>query len=182
MQDKTKNKILIHCCCGVCFSYPLIQLRELGFEPVAYFFNSNIFPEDEFQRRYLELEKYCLTNNVQLIKEEYNHSEFLDYIKGFEKEPEKGERCKLCFLYRLDKTSKKALELKIDKFTTTLSVSPHKKSLDIFSAGEIASKNGVEFLPFDFKKKDGFKKTSKIAYDFGMYRQNYCGCEFSKKT
>ena len=177
---KNQNKILIQTCCGVCFSYPLILLREMGYEPVVYFYNPNIYPYDEFERRYLELEKYCKVNVVEIIKEEYNHNEFLDISKGLENAPEKGERCKKCFYLRLNKACKKAKELKIDKLTTTLSVSPHKISKDIFDAGNRACENqGVEFMKFDFKKKDGFKKTSKIAYDFGMYRQNYCGCEFS---
>lgn len=176
------NKILVHACCGVCFSYPLIQLRELGYEPVVYFFNSNIYPEDEFNRRYDELEKYCRANSVQLIKENYRHDEYLKFIKGLENEPEKGERCNKCFEYRLNASVKKAKELNINKITTTLSVSPHKISKNIFTAGNNAVKNTeIEFLEFDFKKHDGFKKTSKIAYDFGMYRQNYCGCEFSMR-
>lgn len=177
---QNKNKILIHACCGVCFSYPLILLREMGYEPVVYFFNPNIYPETEFNRRYLELEKYCKVNNVELIKENYNHNEFLETAKGLESAPEKGERCKKCFYLRLDKTVKLAKKLGINKVTTTLTVSPHKVSKDIFEMGKLACKNNnIEFLEFDFKKQDGFKKTSKIAYDFGMYRQNYCGCEFS---
>ena len=175
-----KNKVLVHACCGVCFSYPLILLREMGLEPVVYYFNPNIYPYEEFERRYLELEKYCRVNKVELIKEEYNHKAFLDMTHGLEDAPEKGERCKKCFYLRLDNACKKALELEIDKITTTLTVSPHKISKDIFEAGRLACKDsGIEFLEFDFKKHDGFKKTSKIAYDFGMYRQNYCGCEFS---
>ena len=174
------NKILVHACCGVCFSYPLIQLKEMGYEPVVYFFNSNIYPENEFDRRYNELEKYCKVNSVQLIKEDYNHNEYLAFIRGFEDEPEKGERCNKCFEYRLSAAVKKAIELKINKITTTLTVSPHKISKNIFKAGNFVTQNtNIEFLEIDFKKHDGFKKTSKIAYDFGMYRQKYCGCEFS---
>lgn len=177
---QNKNKILIHACCGVCFSYPLILLREMGYEPVVYFFNPNIYPENEFERRYLELEKYCKVNHVELIKENYNHNEFLEIAKGLENAPEKGERCKKCFYLRLNKTVKLAKKLGINKVTTTLTVSPHKISKDIFEMGKMACENNnIEFLEFDFKKQDGFKKTSKIAYDFGMYRQNYCGCEFS---
>lgn len=176
------NKILIHACCGVCFSYPLVLLRELGFEPVVYYFNSNIYPTEEFERRFLELERYCAKNNVELIKEEYNHEAFLKEVCGLEDEPERGKRCQKCFYWRLKKTSKKALELGIHKITTTLTVSPHKVSKDIFKMGAMAAKEiGVEFLEFDFKKKDGYKKSCQIAYDFGMYRQNYCGCEFSAR-
>lgn len=180
MQEKTGNKILIHACCGVCFAYPLIFLREAGFEPLVYFFNPNIYPEKEFERRFFELEKYCSENKTELIKKEYDHACFLDFVCGFENEPEKGARCKKCFYLRMKEAAKKARELGINKITTTLSVSPHKISRDIFEAGRLAAAEyGIEFLEFDFKKKDGFKKTSKIAYEFGMYRQNYCGCEFS---
>ena len=177
---QNKNKILIHACCGVCFSYPLILLREMGYEPVVYFINPNIYPKEEFERRYLDLEKYCSVNNVELIKEEYNHNEFLKTAKGLEDAPEKGARCKKCFFLRLEKTAELAKKMNIDKITTTLSVSPHKISKDIFEMGKLAcEKFEIQFMEFDFKKKDGFKKTSKIAYDFGMYRQKYCGCEFS---
>ncbi len=179
---ENNNKILVHACCGVCFSYPFLLLKEMGFTPVVYFINHNIFPENEFNRRYSELEKYCMINSVELIIENYNHDNFLDYIKGFENEPEKGERCNKCFYLRLYESAKKAKELNIENFTTTLTVSPHKISKNIFIEGKKAGeKFGVKFLEFDFKKKDGFKKTSEIAYKTGMYRQNYCGCEFSIK-
>jgi len=177
-----QNKILVHACCGVCFSYPLIFLREQGYEPVVYYFNQNIYPEDEFQRRYLELEKYSKANNFELIKEDYNHEEFLETIKGLENEPERGRRCHKCFYYRIQKTAKKAIELNIKEITTTLTISPHKISQDIFDFGDSAIKDlNVKFVKFNFKKKDGYKKTCQIAYNFGMYRQNYCGCEFSIK-
>ncbi len=177
-----KNKILVHACCGVCFAYPLIFLRESGFEPVVYYFNPNIYPENEFERRYIELEHYCALNSVELIKEEYDHEVFLNMARGMENIPERGERCRQCFYLRLQKTARMAVKFGMDKITTTLSVSPHKISKDIMEKGRMtASENGVEFLEFDFKKKDGFKKTSQIAYGLGMYRQNYCGCEYSIK-
>ncbi len=180
MQKKNQNKILVHACCGVCFAYPMIFLKNLGYTPIVYYFNSNIYPEDEFKRRYLELEKYAKVNDIELIKENYNHKEYLCYIKGLENEPEKGLRCKKCFEYRLYNTFLLAKKLNIDKITTTLTVSPHKISKDIFDAGKkFEDEFNIKFLEFDFKKNDGFKKTSKVAYEFGMYRQNYCGCEFS---
>ncbi len=179
-MQKTENKIIIHACCGVCFAYPLLYLRELGYEPVVYFFNPNIYPMEEHERRYKELEKYCRVNGVELIKESFNHERFLSEVRGLENEPERGIRCQKCFYLRLLQTAKTAKKSDIFKMTTTLTVSPHKISSDIFKEGKKAQKEtGIEFLEFDFKKKDGFKKTSKIACDFGMYRQNYCGCEFS---
>lgn len=171
----------------------------MGFEVVVHYFNPNIYPALEFERRYTELEKYCVQNSVELIKTKYNHEAFLQMSKGFENEPERGERCKRCFYFRLKNSALLALELGINKMTTTLSVSPHKISKDIFKMGQCAVSDAkteflelnnnqnslfknrieLEFMEFDFKKKDGFKKTSEIARKFGMYRQKYCGCEFS---
>ena len=115
-----------------------------------------------------------------MIEEEYNQEEFFDYVKGFENEPEKGLRCDRCFELRLSKTAEKAKELRIKNFTTTIVISPHKNFQKLSAIGEeIAAKTGLTFLSIDFKKKDGFLKTNKIANSLSLYRQNYCGCKFS---
>jgi len=175
------RKILVHCCCAVCFGYPSQYLKMLGYIPVAYFFNPNIYPLEEQKRRYEELEKYCSKYDFELIKEDAAPEVFYEAIKGLEDEPEKGLRCNKCFELRLLKAAQKAKELKIGQFTTTLSVSPHKVSKNIFEAGNKAAKtiSGVKFLDFDFKKNNGFNVTQKIATYNNMYRQTYCGCEFS---
>lgn len=175
------RKILVHCCCAVCFGYPSQYLKMLGYIPVAYFFNPNIYPLEEQKRRYEELEKYCSKYDFELIKEDAAPEVFYEAIKGLEDEPEKGLRCNKCFELRLLKAAQKAKELKIGQFTTTLSVSPHKVSKNIFEAGNKAAKtiSCVKFLDFDFKKNNGFNVTQKIATYNNMYKQTYCGCEFS---
>lgn len=176
-EDK---KILVHCCCAVCFGYPSQFLKMLGYEPVAYFYNPNIFPKEEYERRLLELENYCRKYNFKFYKEEFRPEEFYDKVRGLENEPEKGARCDLCFELRLFRAAKKAKELNIKQFTTTLTVSPHKISENVFKAGRKAKKEfGVEFKEFNFKKNNGFNMTQKIAAFNNMYKQTYCGCEYS---
>lgn len=175
-----KNKVLLHACCAICAAYPIELLRSMGYEPVVYFFNPNIFPPEEFERRLNELIKYAEKKQVELIVDQQDSSNWYDFIAGLEDEPEKGKRCSRCFEYRLLFTAVKSLKLEIPRFTTTLTVSPHKNSKVIFEiAKEIAFKHELEFLEIDFKKQDGFLKTMKIAKEENFYRQNYCGCEFS---
>lgn len=179
-QKRDNSKILLHACCGICSAYPVSFLKDAGYEVVVYFYNPNIYPDVEYQKR-LEAEKIlCENSGVELIVEEYNQEEFFDYVKGFETEPEKGLRCDKCFELRLTKTANKAKELGIENFTTSIVISPHKNFQKLSTIGEeIASKTGLNFLAIDFKKKDGFLKTNKIANSLSLYRQNYCGCKFS---
>ena len=181
-QKKDNSKILLHACCGICSAYPVSFLKDAGYEGIVYFYNPNIYPDTEYQKR-LEAEKtLCENFGVELIVEEYNQEEFFDYVKGFETEPEKGLRCDKCFELRLMKTASKAKELGIDNFTTSIVISPHKNFQKLSKIGEeIASKTGINFLAIDFKKKDGFLKTNKIANSLSLYRQNYCGCKFSMR-
>ena len=174
------NKILLHACCGICSSYPVLQLREMDYEPVVYFYNPNIYPDLEYQKR-LEAEKIlCKYHDCELIIEEYNQLDFYNAVKGFEDEPERGKRCDFCFKLRLERTAKKAKELDIDSFTTSIVISPHKDFKKLTEIGEnIAKEYDLKYLAVDFKKKDGFLKTNKIANSLNLYRQNYCGCEFS---
>ncbi len=181
-QKRDNSKILLHACCGICSAYPVSFLKDAGYEVVVYFYNPNIYPDVEYQKR-LEAEKIlCENSGVELLVEEYNQEEFFDYVKGFETEPEKGLRCDKCFELRLMKTANKAKELGIDNFTTSIVISPHKNFQKLSTIGEeIASKTGINFLAIDFKKKDGFLKTNKIANSLSLYRQNYCGCKFSMR-
>ena len=180
VQKNVGSKILLHACCGICSAYPVSFLKDAGYNVIVYFYNPNIFPDTEYQKR-LEAEKtLCSHLGVDLIEEEYNQEEFFDYVKGFENEPEKGLRCDRCFELRLSKTAEKAKELRIKNFTTTIVISPHKNFQKLSAIGEeIAAKTGLTFLSIDFKKKDGFLKTNKIANSLSLYRQNYCGCKFS---
>ena len=179
-------KILLHCCCAVCASYPFLQLKELGYEIVLYFYNPNIHPKEEYQRRLDELKKLSEKYNAKLIIEETSYDYWLNLIKGLENEPEKGARCSVCFKERLSRAALTAMKENCDFFTTTLTVSPHKNSKQIFECANLAlaeniSRTELKFLEIDFKKQDGYKKTSKLADEYGFYRQKYCGCEFSAR-
>ena len=177
--QNNKKKILLHSCCAVCMAYPM-ELLKKEYEPIVFFFNPNIYPLVEHNRRRDELINYCRNMGYEYILEEEDSSSWYKFVQGLEEEPEKGLRCNKCFEYRLDATAKKAKDLGIELFSTTLSVSPHKVSKNIFSVGdEVQKKYGVTFLQMDFKKQDGFLKTMQIAKKINFYRQQYCGCEFS---
>ncbi len=180
MVQSNSNKILIHACCGVCSGYPISLLKEMGYEPVVYFCNSNIDTKEEFERR-LEAQKIvCMYHWVDLIEEDYRHEDFLREVRGLENEQERGKRCDVCIRMRLSEAAKKAKELGIKYFTTSLVISPHKNFAKITEIGK-SLEDGVEYVAIDFKKKDGFMKTNKLSKNLGIYRQDYCGCEFSKK-
>ena len=194
MEQKNENKILIHACCGICSGYPISLLKDMGYVPVVYYCNPNLDTKEEFERRLDAQKKVCEYHNVELITEEYNHNEFLSVSKGLEHEPERGKRCDKCIELRLRKSAKKAMELGIKVFTTSLVISPHKNFAKISEIGksvssetENISKDNLKYLPpvylpLDFKKKDGFLKTNKLSYELGIYRQRYCGCEFTKRV
>lgn len=177
MAQNENKKILLHACCAICSGYPISLLKEMGYSPVVYFCNPNLDTQEEFDRRLEAQKTVCEHFGVELIVEEYRHGEYLDYIKGLESEPERGSRCDKCIELRLIQASKKAQELGIEEFTTSLPISPHKNFQKISEIGKSA---GSGFLPLDFKKKDGFLKTNTLSKELGLYRQNYCGCEFAK--
>ena len=175
-----QNKILLHACCGICSAYPILQLRETGYEPIVYFYNPHIYPKTESEKR-LEAEKtLCKYHNCELIIEDYNQEEFFSVVPGLENEPERGKRCDVCFDLRLRKTAQKAIELEIKNFTTSIVISPHKNFLKLTEFGKIIAKEyKLNYIDIDFKKKDGFLKTNNIAKSINLYRQNYCGCKYS---
>lgn len=179
-QVQKKNKIILHSCCAICSGYPISLLQDMGYQVIVYFYNPNIFPQEEYQKR-LEAEKtLCTRFDVELIEGEYNPQEFYAAAKGLENEPEKGKRCDKCFELRLRKTAEFAAKTGINKFTTSIVISPHKNYTKLTGIGEkIAQEFGLEYIAVDFKKKDGFLKTNKISKELELYRQNYCGCEFS---
>lgn len=180
MEQKNDNKILIHACCGICSGYPISLLKEMGYDPVVYFCNPNLDTKEEFDKR-LEAQKIvCMYHWVDLVVEEYNHKDFLLAAEGLEKEPEKGLRCDKCIELRLKQTVRKAKELGISKFTTSLVISPHKNFEKITKIAKSVARD-LEYIAIDFKKKDGFLKTNKLSKELGIYRQNYCGCEFTKR-
>ena len=136
---------------------------------------------EEFETRLNAQKTVCNEFGAELIIEPYNHTEYLDFVQGFEAEPEKGKRCDKCIELRLLKTAQKAKELGITLFSTSLSISPHKNFEKIYSLGsKLGEANGLTFSELNFKKKDGFLKTNKLSKELNLYRQNYCGCEFAK--
>jgi len=178
MSDK---KLLLHTCCAPCGAYSAKFLQEAGYNVTYYFYNPNIFPQEEYQRRLEELKRFAHDVNIPLIIENSNYDEWLEYVAGYENEPERGKRCYLCYKIRLEKTAQKAKALKFDYFTTTLSISPHK-SYDMICeiSNELAPEYGISYLDVNLKKKDGYKKSVELSKQYGFYRQDYCGCEFSK--
>ncbi len=178
MQEQ--NKIVIHTCCAICSGYPLSYLKDMGYQVVAYFYNPNIYLESEYQKR-LEAERtLCKHFEIELVEAKYDPQEYYDFVKGFETEPEKGLRCDKCFELRLLQTAKFAKSIGIERFTTSLGISPHKNFEKLSKIGEeISKKLGIEYLAINFRKKDGFLKTNEISRELGLYRQNYCGCKFA---
>ena len=179
-MEQANKKILLHACCGICSGYPITLLKDMGYDVTVYFCNPNLDTEEEFNRRLEAQKTVCDNFGVDLLIEKYNHKVFLDFVNGLEAEPERGKRCDKCIELRLVYAAKKAEELGIDLFTTSLVISPHKNFNKITSIGEnIANKYGLNYLAHDFKKKDGYLKTNNISKELKIYRQNYCGCEFA---
>ena len=176
-----KNKILLHACCGICSGYPISMLQKTGYDVVVYFCNPNLDTKEEFERRLEAQRTVCNNFGADLIVEEYDHNEYIEYVKGLETEPERGKRCIKCIELRLKHSGGKCKELDISTFTTSLPISPHKNFQMISEIGsKVAKEFNIEYLPLDFKKKDGFLKTNNISKELNIYRQNYCGCEFAK--
>lgn len=176
-----KPTIVLHSCCATCAAYVLEKLSE-EFNPIIFYYNPNIHPKEEYFIRKSELLAYAQKKAIPFFEEEYDPQEWFTTTKGLENEPEKGTRCNRCFELRLAKTASFAVQNKIEVFTTTLTISPHKVSKNIIEIGKkIATKFNIFFWAEDFKKKDGFKKTMEIAKRENFYRQNYCGCVYSKR-
>ena len=178
---KKKSTMLLHICCAGCGAFVSRLLKE-DYSVALYFYNSNIYPDSEYNKRLKEVSAIAKKFNLKLLIEKYNHDEWLNKIKGHENDSEGGERCFICYQDRIESTAKKARAGKFNYFSTTLTVSPHKNAGNISKIGkEMAKKYNVKFLDKDFKKKDGFKKSVELSKKLNLYRQNYCGCEFSNK-
>lgn len=179
---KENNKVLLHSCCAICSGHPITLLKEIGYEPVAYFFNPNIQGEDEYEKRLEAQKTLCKKLECEFIIEDYVPKMFEIVAFGLEDEPEKGKRCTKCFELRLFQTAKKAKEIGIENFATSITISPHKDFELISKIGKtISEKYDINYLDIDFKKKDGLLKSNKIAKELELYRQNYCGCLYSKR-
>jgi predicted adenine nucleotide alpha hydrolase (AANH) superfamily ATPase len=175
------EKVLIHICCAPDATYPFLYLRGRHYDVTGFFYNPNIHPVNEYEQRLNEALKLSEIYKMPLIEGEYNPKAWLEIIKGLENEKEGGARCYICYEERLERTAILALEKHFDFFTTTISISPHKNSSWVFEIGErLEKKYGVRFLRTDFKKHNGFKSSIGLSKFYGLYRQNYCGCIYSK--
>jgi len=183
--DNSVPTLLLHACCAPCSSYVLEYLSQY-FKIFILYYNPNISPNSEYEYR-LNEEKRLISemnfkNPVEILECTYNPDEFFSKVKGLEKEPEGGARCKVCFELRLRESAKFCKDLGCDYFATTLTISPLKNASLINEIGEqIAEEFGVKYLPSDFKKKNGYKRSIELSREHNLYRQNYCGCIFSKQ-
>ena len=182
-MENTKKKLILHSCCAVCSSHVLSVLAP-EYDLTVLYYNPNIFPQEEYEHRKREQIRLIQTadfcNNVRYMDLDYQHDEYLNAVRGLEKEKEGGLRCHVCYELRLDKTAEIGKENGFDLFCTTLTVSPYKNSEVINTLGEkIANKYGIEWLESNFKKKDGYLHSTQLAKEYQLYRQDFCGCEFA---
>ena len=201
-EQSQKPTLLLHACCGPCSSYVLEYLYKY-FDITVFYYNPNIYPEEEYKRRLAELKKLyetfppALHGKVKVIEQTYNQEDFYNAVgtrsqPELATEPEKGERCRRCYEFRLRRAFEYAAAHSFDYFCTTLSISPFKdaeklnvigEALETAALAEAAENQKVpRWLPSDFKKKGGFKRSLEISEEYGMYRQDYCGCIYSKNN
>ncbi|WP_294427479.1 epoxyqueuosine reductase QueH [uncultured Treponema sp.] len=204
--DFKKPTLLLHACCGPCSSYVIEYLSQI-FDITIYYYNPNIHPKEEYFRRLEELKKFltefpdALKNSVKLVVDDYNPEDYFEATNvhtevELQNEPEKGERCRRCYKFRMKKAFIYACQNDFDWFTTTLSISPHKDSEKINVIGReleenkkvlveleetLSSLQHTKFLPSDFKKKGGFLRSTQLSEEYGLWRQDYCGCVFSMR-
>ena len=182
-----RKRLLLHSCCAPCSSAVLEKLQEI-FEITVFFYNPNIAEDAEYRKRAEEQKRLIEAFNqrkpdcpIKIIDEDYQPQEFYDIAKGFENCPEGGERCFRCFDLRLKKTAQLAKEGCYDFFSTTLTISPLKNAAKLNEIGEnLAAQYEIRWLPSDFKKKEGYKRSIELSKEYDLYRQNFCGCAYSK--
>lgn len=177
-----RPRLLLQCCCAPCSSAVLETLIK-NFKVTVYFYNPNIYPAEEYEKRLAQFPKLFESpfyEDIEFLDAPYDPDIFFKASKGLEQEPEGGARCTECFKLRLDETAKTAKVQGFDYFTTTLTVSPHKNAALLNEIGAACGEQyGVHFLPSDFKKKEGYKRSITLSKELGLYRQNYCGCVYS---
>lgn len=175
------NKLLLHSCCGPCSSSVIERLKDY-FDITVLYYNPNIEPLEEYLKRKEEQIRLLNELNIKFMDIDYLNEEYRLKVIGYEKEPENGLRCHICYRLRLEKTAILAKENNFDYFTTTLTVSPYKNSKVINEIGlELQSKYNINYLVSDFKKEDGYKRSIELSKKYNLYRQDYCGCLFSKE-
>ncbi len=184
IQDESRvPRLLLHACCAPCSSYCLEYLSKY-FSITVFYYNPNIYPEEEYKKRVAEIRRFIgefpAEHPVSLTEGTYDPERFYEIAKGLENVPEGGKRCFGCFRLRLREAAKAAADGGYDYFTTTLSISPMKNAAKLNEIGEEAAEEfGVAWLPSDFKKKNGYQRSIELSREYGLYRQDYCGCEFS---
>jgi len=177
---ETRPRLFLHACCAPCSSYVTEYLREF-FDITLFYFNPNTHPRAEYEKRLDALKKLAEHYSLEILEGEYCTQRFFAEAKGMEDLPEGGIRCEMCIGMRLEETAKIANEKGFDYFCSTLSISPHKNAPYINMVGEeLVEKYGVKFLPNDFKKRGGFLRSTELSRGLGLYRQDYCGCIYSK--
>ena len=178
---KYKPKLLLHSCCGPCSTH-VISVLESHFDITVIYYNPNIEPEEEYIKRKNEQIKFLNEKSIPLLDIDYNHDEFVKLSAGLENEPEGGKRCALCMHHRLKVTKEKAIENGFEYFGTTLTVSPHKNSELINNLGKALQDDKIKYLFSDFKKENGYLDSIKLAKNYNLYRQDYCGCLYAKNV
>ena len=180
---KTKPKILLHSCCAPCSSTCIDRLSDKAKLDIMYY-NPNIEPEEEYLKRKEEQKKLIklLNKDIKVLDCDYDNDKYHEVVKGYEKEPERGSRCYICYKQRMEYTARIAKEKGYDMFATTLTVSPYKVTKWINEIGfDLEKEYNIKYLPTDFKKQDGYKKSIELSKKYNLYRQDYCGCIYSKK-
>ena len=185
-QEQRVPTLLIHSCCAPCSSYVLEYLSEY-FEITVFYYNPNIYPESEYTKRIVEQQKLIqdmdFKHPVSFMAGEYEKEKFYAMSEGMEHLKEGGARCMKCYELRLSEAAKQAAAGGFDYFTTTLSISPMKNAQKLNEIGvRVGKEHGVEYLVSDFKKKNGYKRSVELSKEYGLYRQDYCGCIFSRQS
>ncbi len=185
IPEGTTPSLLLHSCCAPCSSYVLEYLSRY-FRITVFYYDPNIYPPEEFYKRREEQERFIslfpAANPIGFIGTEHQSERFYEAVRGLEHIPEGGERCFACYRLRLEETAEKAAQMSFDYFTTTLSISPLKNAEVLNAIGEeLSHEYGVPYLFSDFKKKGGYLRSTELSREYGIYRQNYCGCVFSMR-
>ena len=179
-------RLLLHACCAPCSSYVLEYLSAY-FLITVFYYNPNIYPDEEYNKRVAEqkafIERFPAKHPISFVEGDFDKESIYEVTKGLEKEPEGGKRCQQCFRLRLEETAKLAKAMQMDYFTTTLSISPMKNAQMLNEIGGALAKDyGISYLYSDFKKREGYKRSVELSKEYGMYRQDYCGCVFSYRS
>jgi predicted adenine nucleotide alpha hydrolase (AANH) superfamily ATPase len=177
-----KPKLLLHICCGPCATEVIRRLKD-DYEVVGFYYNPNTYPGEEYNKRLMEVQRLSALWRVLVDVGPYEHERFLEAARGLEQEPEGGSRCHACYRLRLDESARRAADNGCTHLATTLTIAPMKRASVINPIGrEAAARHGLVFVEEDWKKRDGFKHSIELSKDLGLYRQNYCGCEFSRRS